>query len=491
LRGMLQPSLGQMGAVDLADTEQLPVVFSCFTREALGLHMVFSADLQRIADYWQPMVVGANREIWGRLNQLVKRQRDFANASRRLIESIEFSGVESPAGLTIAGADPDEGGCATDQESDKFSFEKDDDNDQTLTVSMREEPDDDSDAISAESTENGEDDIASVNRDSPVNVDSQTGSESIGSDKGKYRAYTTAQDEVVDANTYCSASDLAELREALDLHLQRHSRLVGKLSGKLQRVLMTQQQRRWVFDLEEGALDSARLARVVADPTVALSFKRESDMLFKDTIVTLLVDNSKSMLGKPIAIAAACSDILSQTLERCGVSVEILGFTTTELHGGEQYDEWKREGAEQNPGRLNGLRHIVYKAADTPYRRARRGFGLMLHKDLLKQNIDGEALLWAYKRLQRRPERRKILLVISDGAPVDTSTITANDKNLLADHLHQVISTIECRRDVELSAIGIGHDVTNYYSNAMTILDARDLGRSMLARLGPLFSSQV
>jgi len=251
---------------------------------------------------------------------------------------------------------------------------------------------------------------------------------------------------------------------------------------------MTQQQRHWKFDLDEGILDTARLARVVSDPMASLSFKQESDLMFKDTVVTLLVDNSKSMLGKPIAIAAACSDLLSQTLERCGVSVEILGFTTTQLHGGEQYDQWKKDGAAENPGRLNALRHIIYKAADTPYRRARRCFGLMLHKEILKQNIDGESLLWAYERLRRRPERRKILLVISDGAPIDTSTMAANDGNFLIDHLHQVIAMIEYRSEVELLAIGIGHDVNSYYSNAMTILDARDLGRSMLEKLSSLFA---
>ncbi len=482
---------GRARRVDPSDVNQLPLVFSCFTREALGLPFATPEALQRLIDYWRSMIVGAHRDLWSRLSRAARNQHEFAAVSIDIIKCIDVikSPADAPASPADGQADPDEDSRDTDNDSDEAGVDEEvDDDNQNLTVSLREEPDDDSDAVQSENAESGPDDIALVNRDSPVSADSESGSELAGRREGGYKVYSTANDEVVIAEKFCSAAELSELRDSLDLHLDRHARVVGKLSGKLQRVLMTQQQRHWKFDLDEGILDSARLARVVSDPMASLSFKQESDVLFKDTVVTVLVDNSKSMLGKPIAIAAACSDLLSQTLERCGVSVEILGFTTTQLHGGEQFDHWKSEGAASNPGRLNALRHIIYKAADTPYRRARRCFGLMLHKDLLKQNIDGEALTWAYERLQRRPERRKILLVISDGAPIDTSTMAANDGNFLVDHLHQVITTIENRAEVELIAIGIGHDVNSYYANAMTILDARDLGRSMLAKLSSLFA---
>ena len=483
-----------LGRVDLADTEQLPIVFACFTREALTLPMPATESLLSLTEYWRSMVVTrTNQSQWNDLFNLVKEQDEFAAVANRLIESIEFINgkLDSPSDATTAapGANDDSRDSDKDAGADDFEADESDDDNQSLTVSLRDEPDEYSDTTQSEHSESGPDDIALVNRDSPVSVDSESGTEVATGSAGGYRAYSTENDEIVVADRFCSAEDLALLRASLDTHLDRHARVVGKLSGKLQRVLMTQQQRHWKFDLDEGLLDSARLARVVSDPMAALSFKQESDVLFKDTVVTVLVDNSKSMLGKPIAIAAACSDLLSQTLERCGVSVEILGFTTTQLHGGDQFDRWKNDGAARNPGRLNGLRHIIYKAADTPYRRARRCFGLMLHKDLLKQNIDGEALLWACGRLQHRPERRKILLVISDGAPIDTSTMAANDGNFLIDHLHQVIASIENSGEVELIAIGIGHDVAGYYKNAMTILDARDLGRSMLAKLSSLFAA--
>jgi len=226
---------------------------------------------------------------------------------------------------------------------------------------------------------------------------------------------------------------------------------------------------------------------VVTQPLSALSFKAESELKFKDTTITLLVDNSKSMLGKPITIAASCADLLARTLERCGVSVEILGFTTTELHGASSTEQWRKQGSEANPGRLNGLRHIIYKSADTPYRAARKGLGLMLRGDILKQNIDGEALLWAQSRIKRRPEQRKIIMMISDGAPIDSSTMSANPGDYLVDHLHKVIGDIQKNTDTELVAIGIGHDVSVYYKKSITIYDAKKLGRAMLAQLSELF----
>ncbi len=309
----------------------------------------------------------------------------------------------------------------------------------------------------------------------------------VSGDTQPYRAFTTDFDEVMMASDGASSADLQQWRTALDQHIEVHGRLVRRLASRLQRALLARQRRHWQFDLDEGVLDSARLSRLVTDPLMPLSFKAESDMAFRNTTITLLIDNSRSMLGRPIMIAAACADILARTLERCGVSVEILGFTTVHLHGGESTERWKQMGEPVNPGRLNDLRHIVYKSADTPYRLARRNLGLMLDRDILKQNIDGEALLWAHKRLMKRPEQRRILMTISDGAPVDTSTLGANAGDYLARHLQQVIDSIERTDQVELVAIGIGHDVSRFYEQAVSVFDARQLGPVMLNQLESLF----
>jgi cobaltochelatase CobT len=263
--------------------------------------------------------------------------------------------------------------------------------------------------------------------------------------------------------------------------------LVSRLANKLQRLLLAQQNRSWEFDLEEGVLDAARLSRVVVDPLHPLAFKRERDMQFRDTVVTLLLDNSGSMRGRPIMVAAMCADILARTLERCAVKVEILGFTTRAWKGGQSRERWIADGKPTHPGRLNDLRHIIYKAADTPWRRTRKNLGLMMREGLLKENIDGEALIWAYKRLMARSEQRRILMVISDGAPVDDSTLSVNAGNYLERHLRQVIHEIEAKSPVEITAIGIGHDVTRYYRRAVTIVDAEQLGGAMTEQLMALF----
>jgi cobaltochelatase CobT len=267
--------------------------------------------------------------------------------------------------------------------------------------------------------------------------------------------------------------------------------VVAKLANRLQRRLLAQQTRAWEFDLEEGLLDAGRLARVVVNPLQALSYKRERDTEFRDTVVTLLIDNSGSMRGRPITVAAMCGDVLARTLERCAVKVEVLGFTTRAWKGGQSRERWVADGKPRNPGRLNDLRHIIYKAADTPWRRARRNLGLMLREGLLKENIDGEALQWAYRRLAARPERRRILMVISDGAPVDDSTLSVNPGNTLEKHLREVIRDIESHDEVELIAIGIGHDVTRYYRRAVTIVDAEELGGTMMQKLTELFEEDA
>ena len=305
-----------------------------------------------------------------------------------------------------------------------------------------------------------------------------------------YKIYTQQFDEMVGAEELCDEEELDRLRAFLDKQLASLQGVVGRLANRLQRRLMAQQNRSWDFDLEEGYLDSARLTRIVIDPMQPLSFKMERDTNFRDTVVTLLLDNSGSMRGRPITVAATCADILARTLERCGVSVEILGFTTRAWKGGQAREKWLKEGKPANPGRLNDLRHIVYKSADAPWRRARRNLGLMMREGLLKENIDGEALLWAHSRLIGRPEQRKILMMISDGAPVDDSTLSVNPGNYLERHLRGVIELIETRSPVELIAIGIGHDVTRYYRRAVTIVDAEELAGAMTEQLAGLFGEE-
>ena len=302
-----------------------------------------------------------------------------------------------------------------------------------------------------------------------------------------YKVFSTVADEVVDATDLCDPDELTRLRAYLDQQLTALSSVVARLANRLQRKLMAKQNRSWSFDLEEGVLDVSRLTRIITDPTAPLSFKQEQDTEFRDTVVSLLIDNSGSMRGRPIMVAAVCADILARTLERCGVKVEILGFTTRAWKGGMARDEWLKAGKPAQPGRLNDLRHIVYKSADAPWRRARRNLGLMMREGLLKENIDGEALLWAHNRLIGRPEQRRILMVISDGAPEDDSTLSVNSGHYLERHLRAVIAEVEAGSPVQLVAIGIGHDVTRYYRRAVTIVDVEQLGGAITEQLAGLF----
>ncbi|MBN9319545.1 MAG: cobaltochelatase subunit CobT [Caulobacterales bacterium] len=302
-----------------------------------------------------------------------------------------------------------------------------------------------------------------------------------------YKVFTTAHDQIVSADELCDPEELTRLRSYLDQQLSALSAVVSKLANRLQRRLLAKQTRSWTFDLEEGLLDVGRLTRVIVDPTAPLSFKEEKDTEFRDTVVTLLIDNSGSMRGRPIMVAAICADILARTLERCGVKVEILGFTTQAWKGGLSREDWLKAGKPPAPGRLNDLRHIIYKEADAPWRRARRNLGLMMREGLLKENIDGEGLVWAHQRLIGRPEDRRILMVISDGAPVDDSTLSVNSGHYLERHLRQVIAEIEDKSPVELLAIGIGHDVTRYYKRAVTIVDVEQLGGVLVEQLAAPF----
>ncbi|MEZ5823439.1 MAG: cobaltochelatase subunit CobT [Geminicoccaceae bacterium] len=339
-----------------------------------------------------------------------------------------------------------------------------------------------SEAATDESTEPGGKD--EENEDSAVNRPNHV---PPGAEHLAYRVYSNQFDEVVTVEELCGPSELTRLRAQLDATLARFEGMIGRIANRQHRKLMAQQQRSWLFDLDEGILDSARLARIVANPTLPLSYKLEQETEFRDTVVTLLIDNSGSMRGRPIAVAAMSADILARTLERCGVKVEILGFTTKAWKGGQSREAWLRDNKPANPGRLNDLRHIIYKAADAPWRRSRRSLGLMLREGLLKENIDGEAILWAHQRLLARPEQRRILMVISDGAPVDDSTLSANPGNYLEKHLRDTIEFIETRSDVQLLAIDIGHDVTRYYRRAVTISDPEQLGGTVLKQLSALF----
>jgi cobaltochelatase CobT len=415
-------------------------------------------------------------------------QAAFAKLSRRLLEDLDLSSAEEPVDEeSEEGGDEEEGEQGGTEES---AEQGDEGTPGGGDVEMRGEETEDqaADEGSTQEMEAGEESSAGDEL-----------SESIFASPGRrnwdlspetdYRAFTTRFDEIVESEELCDEEELGRLRAYLDQQMGGLQNIVTRLANRLQRRLLAQQARSWDFDQEEGLLDAARLARVVVNPRHALSFKIERDTEFRDTVVSLLIDNSGSMRGRPIAIAAICGDILTRTLERCGVATEILGFTTRGWKGGQSREAWLAAGRPPNPGRLNDLRHIIYKRGDEPYRHARRNLGLMMREGLLKENIDGEALLWAHNRLIARPEERRILMVISDGAPVDDSTASANGGSYLERHLRQVIDWIEKRSTVELIAIGIGHDVTRYYSRAVTIMDADQLAGAMVDQLARLFET--
>jgi cobaltochelatase CobT len=348
---------------------------------------------------------------------------------------------------------------------------------------------------SEDTTDSGDDMGDQLQDESSENVAGDSPSKQYGDSNGstpieqkrQYPIFTTEFDETVHAHSLSDEKELKELREKLDGQLAPLQTLINKLANRLQRILLARKQRHWQFDVDEGTLNTARLARIIADPNLPATYKQEIETDFQDTVITLLIDNSGSMRGRPITVAALTTDILAKTLERCGIKVEILGFTTVSWKGGKSRMKWTEGGRSAKPGRLNDIRHIIYKAADTPLRRSRDTIALMLKEGILKENIDGEALLWAYQRLRNRPEQRKIMMVVSDGAPVDDSTLSANSSSFLEQDLRQVISIINHRKDVELTAIGIGHDVGKYYENAVTIRDVNDLPPIMTNEMARLF----
>jgi cobaltochelatase CobT len=417
-------------------------------------------------------------------------QANFAHAARRLLAALDLAEAESDVDQEESDDQKEEQGedSGAQDNSTESEGQKQSEQDQMLAASPTEMEGDSADEQTGEVEEDAP--AEAEGDDQPAGP--QPRRERPDTDpESHYKAYCRNFDEEVEAEDLCDPDELARLRQQLDQQLQHLQGVVSRLANRLQRRLMAQQTRAWEFDLEEGMLDAGRLARVVVNPMQSLSYKRERDMEFRDTVVSLLIDNSGSMRGRPITVAAMCGDILARTLERCAVKVEILGFTTRAWKGGQSRERWVHDGKPRNPGRLNDLRHIIYKSADAPWRRSRRNLGLMLREGLLKENIDGEALLWAYRRLVARPEHRRILMVISDGAPVDDSTLSVNPGNFLERHLRDVIREIESRDFVELIAIGIGHDVTRYYRRAVTIVDAEELGGTMMKKLSELFDEDA
>jgi len=445
-------------------------------------------EAQEYIQPWKKWIEERAETSIDKLIKSVQDQKEYAKITRKLIGDLEL-GDE-------LGEDPteeDQEDDSNENENEEFSDAEEDEStsdDETQSDDMEADdgtPEED-DSLETEMSEVGEE---SDNEDDSL-AQSARG---MGNDNEQrrelpYKIFTEKYDEEIKAVDLCEMEELERLREYLDQQLNHLQGAVTRLANKLQRKLLAQQNRSWEFDLEEGLLDVSKLTRVIIDPTSALSFKMEKDIEFRDTVVSLLIDNSGSMRGRPITIAAMCADILARTLERCSVKTEVLGFTTKAWKGGKSRESWLEEGKQPAPGRLNDLRHIIYKTADEPWRRSKRNLGLMLREGLLKENIDGEALEWAHKRLLGRTEQRKILMVISDGAPVDDSTLSVNAGNYLERHLKQVIQKIELDSSIELTAIGIGHDVNRYYRKAVTIVDAEQLGGAITEQLAGLFDEE-
>ncbi|CAM5605052.1 cobaltochelatase CobT [Aquamicrobium terrae] len=489
---MLEDKYARANLAEVREQEEAPLeeALALIVREKLTGRPVPKSG-ERLVELWRPFIEEKAGAGLSHLAENLTDQNAFARVVRDMLASMEMAeelGDDQDTEETEdeenqpQGEEQSEDGGEDDSGSDQAQPEDAEASDDDQTQAEAEAADATSEDISDEEADDAETPGEAKRNDNPF--------ANLARDVD-YKIYTTAFDETVGAEDLCEEEELDRLRAFLDKQLANLSGVVGRLANRLQRRLMAQQNRSWDFDLEEGYLDPARLVRVIIDPMQPLSFKQERDTKFRDTVVTLVLDNSGSMRGRPITVAATCADILARTLERCGVSVEILGFTTRAWKGGQAREKWLKDGKPPNPGRLNDLRHIIYKSADMPWRRARRNLGLMMREGLLKENIDGEALLWAHQRLIARPEQRKILMMISDGAPVDDSTLSVNPGNYLERHLRAVIDLIETRSPVELLAIGIGHDVTRYYRRAVTIVDAEELAGAMTEQLASLFGEET
>ncbi|RUV95542.1 cobaltochelatase subunit CobT [Mesorhizobium sp. M1A.F.Ca.IN.022.07.1.1] len=489
---MLEDKYARANLVDVKDKADAPLeeAVALMVREKLTGRTVPKSG-ERLVDLWRPWVEEKASSDLDGLSSRLDDQQAFARIVRDMLVSMEMA--------EELGDDQETEDSEDNEENEQQGEEQSEEGGEDDSGSEQSQSEDaEASADEEESTETEATDATSDDLSDEDDSDAETPGEARRNDNPflnlpkeiDYKVFTTAFDETVGAEDLCEEEELDRLRAFLDKQLANLSGVVGRLANRLQRRLMAQQNRSWDFDLEEGYLDPSRLVRVVIDPMQPLSFKQERDTKFRDTVVSLVLDNSGSMRGRPITVAATCADILARTLERCGVSVEILGFTTRAWKGGQAREKWLKDGKPPNPGRLNDLRHIIYKSADHPWRRARRNLGLMMREGLLKENIDGEALLWAHNRLIGRPEQRKILMMISDGAPVDDSTLSVNPGNYLERHLRAVIDLIETRSPVELLAIGIGHDVTRYYRRAVTIVDAEELAGAMTEQLASLFGEE-
>ncbi|MFC0385779.1 cobaltochelatase subunit CobT [Muricoccus vinaceus] len=490
LRARLNEQAEAEGYDRMTRKDQLPLTaaLSMLAREHLTGEPVPEA-ARRVVDLWRDTLGDRADEALTEMASKAEDQEAFGRAARKLLAALDLAEAEVEAESEESQDQEDEGSetsGAQDQSGEGESKPQEAENPLGAQPEQTE-----GQAGEEESGEQEEDDGAAAEGEDRPGGPQQRKEVPVTDDASTYRAFSRQFDEEISADDLCDPEELARLRQQLDQQLSHLQGVVSKLANRLQRRLLAQQQRAWDFDLEEGMLDAARLARIIVNPMLSLSYKQEREADFRDTVVTLLIDNSGSMRGRPITVAAMCCDILARTLERCAVKVEILGFTTRAWKGGQSRERWVQEGKPRNPGRLNDLRHVVYKAADAPWRRARKNLGLMLREGLLKENIDGEALDWAYRRLMQRPERRRILMVISDGAPVDDSTLSVNPGNYLERHLRKVIGEIEGRDAAELIAIGIGHDVTRYYRRAVTIVDAEELGGTMLKKLTELFDEDA
>ncbi len=495
LRSMTEEKYAKANFTGIERQEDAPIgeAVAMMVREKLtGQKPPASAG--KVLDLWRSFIEEKAGSELNNLSSVINDQQAFSKVIRNMLSAMEMA---EEYGDDDSDPDADDQSSDDDQPSGEEQNEDEIDEDAGSDAAPVEDSE-----VSDEQMEDGETEGAEISDDDMMEEgedDSETPGETRRpntpfadfNEKVDYHVYTEEFDEIIKAEELCDAAELERLRAFLDKQLAHLQGAVGRLANRLQRKLMAQQNRSWDFDLEEGYLDSARLQRIIIDPTQALSFKMERDTQFRDTVVTLLIDNSGSMRGRPITVAATCADILARTLERCGVKVEILGFTTKAWKGGQARESWLANGKPQTPGRLNDLRHIIYKSADAPWRRVRPNLGLMMREGLLKENIDGEALIWAHNRLLARREQRRILMMISDGAPVDDSTLSVNPGNYLERHLRAVIEQIETRSPVELLAIGIGHDVTRYYRRAVTIVDADELAGAMTEQLAELFEDHA
>ncbi len=482
----------RLGFAEISEAAQAPLATAA---GYLVRHLATGRDLpegaQNVMELWRGFLEGQAGENLDCIGDCLDDQTEFARLTRQVIEDLGYGDQ--------LGDDPDleddqDDTTSPDQEDQSDAEDPGGEDQDEAEQSEQSEQEQTSEQMDSQQAEVSLDDMDDA--DMAEDVDAEDGEPPtdrppppISDADPDYKVYATAFDEEIHAEDLADPVELERLRAYLDQQLEPLKGAVSRLANKLQRRLQAQQNRSWEFDLEEGTLDAGRLARVVANPTTPLSFKQETDTEFRDTVVTLLLDNSGSMRGRPISIAAICADVLARTLERCQVKCEILGFTTRAWKGGQSREQWLNAGRDPLPGRLNDLRHIVYKAADAPWRRARPNLGLMMKEGLLKENIDGEALEWAHRRLLARPEARRVMMVISDGAPVDDSTLSVNPASYLEKHLRDVIEMIEKRRMVELIAVGIGHDVTRYYDRAVKITDVEQLAGAMTEQLASLFDT--